>query len=600
MTRGGGEKRACGECENPLESGRTFFIRPRVARATESLFPALNAMPTSEFASSKRFDRVAFASRPTARALVLFLTVCVASVFSGCQTTKKVDLPKVVAEDATTPELCAAINANGEKIQSIYATNASIGVRNQPGWANCRLFFERPDKLRLVGTASIVGRVVDCGCDGEQFWFWSSFQNADELYYCKLDQYNDSSLSRVIPIDPTWFPEAFGVVSIQEDDVEDRSTSDGMILLTVKKKRADGVYRKRVYVEPRTAAIARQDVQNPSGETVISVVVKEQQYVKDPGVVMPRKLEIRCETTNETLIVDVGTPTLNDSSKLETAVFQRPTDIKATAVDVGASAASQNQASAEPATPATNFQAVRVETPGAQFAQNDQTPSSDQATSNDADAKAAVEQVALEQPTLAENESNASSGTGVVPFPSSVASTPPSDSTASNVAAAPIAIQPTKIASASAYAVVPDSGPEKLPVSDSTFARRIFDSRELQEAQSAISGVPLQPSTTANVGASRTPAGTNLGATNAASSTSNAATSNLDGASLGFGAAASANARVVANSGSVSSVPTTSALQNSTLQASPSVPEPPVAEEDLGASDDQSSLLDEFPAELPF
>ena len=194
-----------------------------------------------------------------------------------------------------------AINDNGSKIKSIYATNASIGVQNQPGWANCRLLYERPSKFRLVGTTGLLGRVVDCGCDGEKFWYWNSMQDSDSLYSCKIEEYSQTPLAEVIPVDPTWFPEALGIVEIKEEDLADepKKQSDGSILLTVNCKRQEGVYKKRIYVESGTAAITRQDVQNPQGETFISVLVTEPQLIESAGVVMPKKASIRCLRTGD-------------------------------------------------------------------------------------------------------------------------------------------------------------------------------------------------------------------------------------------------------------------------------------------------------------
>ncbi len=449
----------------------------------------------------RRFGvKSAICARARAVLFCSFAVLLATLLFSGCQTTKKVDLPKVVAEDATTGELCSAINANSAKIKSIYAPNASIGVINQPGWAKCQLFFDRPNKLRVVGTATLMGRVVDSGCDGGQFWFWSSFQNANELYYCKLDQYRGSSLAKLVPIDPTWFPEALGIVEIKEEDVEGRTTADGEILLTVKRQTNDGVYRKRVFIEPRTAAIQRQDVQDPQGETILSVIVREQQYVEAPGVVMPRRIEIRCESAGNgsgtinaatpTLLVDVGTPTLNDSSKMEASVFQRPTDVKATAVDLGAGGAKNSQANAV-APP--NFQPVR------------------NAGTNPPEPPIDAAKVASTQPSLDPGVRPASSvvakdasgnaatnNTGVVSFPSSVASTPPPP-LGSPAASAPVIVQPTQTGGAAVYAAVPAGGPQTMPTSDSAFAQRILNAQELQNAQSAITGVSaLQNANTTN------------------------------------------------------------------------------------------------------
>lgn len=264
----------------------------------------------------------------------------------GCSFHQKSKLPVVLKENPSAAELLAVVNQNGEKIQSFYSSNASVGVENEPGWASCQIAYQKPSNFRLIGTAAFAGRVVDCGCNDERFWFWNGFQSGDEIYYCRLDQYQGSAFARVLPIDPTWFPEAFGIVGIQDDEIVDGPTeqNDGSLLITSKKSRPDGVYLRRTYFDAKTAAILRQDVQNPNGETIVTVRCKESQYVETPGVVLPKRLEIFSPATNETLIVNLGTPTVNNLEKNVKNAFEQPTDLKATAIDLGerASAAAAN------------------------------------------------------------------------------------------------------------------------------------------------------------------------------------------------------------------------------------------------------------------
>ena len=267
---------------------------------------------------------------------------------AGCALTPKPKLPEVVGETPTFEELQTVVNANSSKIETIFTSDASIGVASTPGWAKCQIAFERPGNLRVVGSAPTMGRVVDVGCNDERFWFWCDFQNSDELYFCRLDQYQNSAAARVLPLDPTWFPEAFGVVELKDDELVDGPTpqSDGSLLVTLKKARQDGVYLKRVYFEPKTAAILRQDVQAPNGETIVSIRCKRSVYLDSPGVVLPQKLEIECPRTNDALIVDVGTPILNDSSKIAEKAFQQPTDLKAKAIDLAPTPANVPSATA--------------------------------------------------------------------------------------------------------------------------------------------------------------------------------------------------------------------------------------------------------------
>ncbi|MBR4834237.1 MAG: hypothetical protein IKU86_07900, partial [Thermoguttaceae bacterium] len=264
------------------------------------------------------------------------------ALLGGCAA-PKARLPEVVGDEPSFEELKTAVNANSAKIESIYSSDATIGAENAPGWATCQIAFERPGNLRVVGVALAMGRVVDVGCNDERFWFWSDFQNKEELYFCRRDQYPNSAAARVLPVDPTWFPQAFGVVELKDEELVDGPTrqADGSLLVTLKKPRPEGACLHRVYFEPKTAAILRQDVQNPEGDPIVSIVCKRSLYVEEPGVVLPQKLEINCPRGNASLIVDVGTPILNDSSKIASNAFEQPTDLKAKAVDLGAKPASQ-------------------------------------------------------------------------------------------------------------------------------------------------------------------------------------------------------------------------------------------------------------------
>ncbi|MBR2005959.1 MAG: hypothetical protein IJ991_17475 [Thermoguttaceae bacterium] len=289
--------------------------------------------------NAKRSKRVSFSDVLSLLLIELFFVPLFG--FVGCALAPKPKLPEVVGETPTFEELQTAVNANSSKIETIFASDASLGVVSTPGWAKCQIAFERPGNLRLVGSAPTMGRVVDVGCNEERFWFWSDFQNSDELYFCRHDQYQNSAAANVLPLDPTWFPEAFGLVELKDDELVDGPTrqEDGSLLVTTKKTRSDGVYLKRLYFEPKTAAILRQDVQAPSGETVVSIRCKRSVYLETPGVVLPQKLEIECPRADASLILDVGSPILNDSSKIADEAFKQPTDLKAKAIDLGAATA---------------------------------------------------------------------------------------------------------------------------------------------------------------------------------------------------------------------------------------------------------------------
>ena len=207
--------------------------------------PALDYR-TGERRATTLFGREVLRSRSWF-ALALFIALF--SLSLGCSSTPKANLPKVIGENPSSTDFIQAVNANTEKIRSIRVSNGRVGVRDEPGTANCSISFLREDKFRLVGSSSLMGgRVIDCGTDGQTFWFWNKLGGDDKVYTCANDRFRDSYLSEAFPVDPSWFPEALGYVRVNENDVVDgpRPIDDGNYFIRVKRPRPDGVYTERI------------------------------------------------------------------------------------------------------------------------------------------------------------------------------------------------------------------------------------------------------------------------------------------------------------------------------------------------------------------
>ena len=266
--------------------------------------------------------------RLTATALVALLMATFSIVLpSGCSSTPKVQLPKVLGANPSFSEFIGVVNKNTAKINSLHFPNARVGVATQYGSANCTISYDRPNKFRMVGvSSSLGGRFIDLGCTGSTFWYWTKDDDANSVYTCDLDKFVGSELARVLPLDPTWFPEALGIVTINEEDLLEAPTDnkDGTFRTKVKRPRPDGIYTEYIYFKPETAAIVRQDVQDPHGRTIVSVRCQNHQYVKDLDLVLPDSLIVDCIDANLKLDFSLREPIVNDSSKLLS--FEIPSD----------------------------------------------------------------------------------------------------------------------------------------------------------------------------------------------------------------------------------------------------------------------------------
>ena len=331
----------------------------------------------------------------------------------GCSATPKVKLPHVVGENPSARDLVQVVNQRYDRVKTLYVDNGSIGEISQPGTAKGTIFFVSPNKFRLIGTSAVMGgRVLDCGSDGQKFWFWNGLDSESKgnVYTCSVANFHSSELSRIFPLDPTWFPEALGVMKIDENDVlegpsvsrmGDASGSESLVM-KIKRQRPDGVYTERVYFEPLTAAVIRQDVQGPDGRTIATVRCKERQYIEAHDLALPRRVEISCPASNQTFTIDLGVPTVNGPE--DRVAFEVPRDVGARQVDLnGAAANNAPQTSAQTAVPVDNNSPT--------------SPPSSQATQSSQPSNIDASQIP-EHGKLSKNENTSNNG-GIVPFPTS-------------------------------------------------------------------------------------------------------------------------------------------------------------------------------------
>lgn len=253
----------------------------------------------------------------------LFCLVFLTGGIWGCKSTSP--LPTVLNNQPTLGDVEQAVNQNSAKIRSLQAPNASVGASNVPGWANCQIAYERPNRIRMTGTANMMGRVIDTGSNQEVFWYWNKFQDPQQLSWCHLRNLSKGSLAQAMPLDPSWLPEALGVVEIKAEDSPQGPTlqADGTLLVITRPNRNGITYTKYNYIDPKSAAVKRQDIQDAAGTLLVSAQCTEFQYDSAQSVVLPKKVVINLPLHNEKFNIDLGQMVVNSAS-IEAATFQMP------------------------------------------------------------------------------------------------------------------------------------------------------------------------------------------------------------------------------------------------------------------------------------
>ena len=272
--------------------------------------------------------------------------------FCGCSL-HKTPLPQVISASPTLDEVVNAVNNNSAKVNSLVAEDGSLGVSSSPWTAKCRMAYRRDSNLRIVGNLNMVGPVVDFGSDGNIFWFWFKNQEPNQISYCKLSEYADSSMRDQIPVDPNWFPEALGVLKIDPAEVIEGPVvnRDNTIKLVLKRTRSEGDYFVYLCLESKTAAIRRIDVRSPVTNEILTVETDDSQLDPEYNVVLPKKITISRSSVKDRYFIDFGTIRVNSPDAPLAFSPPKPEELGAPLVDIGPNANTRNVSSSPVARP---------------------------------------------------------------------------------------------------------------------------------------------------------------------------------------------------------------------------------------------------------
>ena len=276
---------------------------------------------------------------------VLAVCFCFALLLGcgGCSL-RKVQLPEVMKANPSLDEVINAVNANSARVNALTSEDGTLGVSSSPWTARCRMAFRRNSNIRLVGNLNMVGPVVDVGSDGDIFWFWFKNQEPNQISYCKLDEYAQSTMRDQIPVDPAWFPESLGIMKIDPADVVEGPVvdRDSTVKLVLKRTRPEGDYFEYLYLESKTAAVKRLDVRSPVTDEILSVAYDDYQIDPDYNVVLPKKVTISRSSVKDRLFIDLGTLRVNPSELSLAFSPPDPSELGAPLVDIGPNAKKQN------------------------------------------------------------------------------------------------------------------------------------------------------------------------------------------------------------------------------------------------------------------
>ena len=224
--------------------------------------------------------------------------------------------PQVLPEAATREQIIAAVNANSSRVRSITATNASITIADTMNLPilTANIAAERPNRVRITAGTAITGQEMDLGSNDQLFWMWVRRNQPPAAYFCRHDQFANSAIRQMMPVEPKWLLSAMGMSDIDPATVVDGPLprSDGTVEIRSVLPSVSGNLQRVTVIDARRAWVVEQHVYDPSGRTLLaSTVAETHQYYPAEQVSLPQRISLRLPTAGTALKIDMGTVQIN-------------------------------------------------------------------------------------------------------------------------------------------------------------------------------------------------------------------------------------------------------------------------------------------------
>ena len=234
-------------------------------------------------------------------------------------------IPQVLLPAATLDQIVSAVNDNTARARSGVASQAYLTVPGVPRLST-DLAFEAPRHFRLKAGTGITGDELDVGMNDELFWLWARRGVPPALYFCRLDQFANSSARRIMPVEPEWLVEALGLPTFRPDEEHQGPVSVGAGRLEIRSRRrsALGDMTKITIVDAERALVLAQHLYDAQGQLIASATTSN--HIRDglSGVNMPRQIELQLPTTQLKLRIDVVDWQINSLGPQHADIWAKP------------------------------------------------------------------------------------------------------------------------------------------------------------------------------------------------------------------------------------------------------------------------------------
>jgi hypothetical protein len=256
------------------------------------------------------------------------LLVWVSASGAGCpqilqQYTQPV--PRALPPKASLTQIVDVINQNSARVQSLSTTRATVTTPGAPT-LDATIAFQRPRSFRLLG--SKFGPQVDLGSNDDLLWFWIKQAQPPAMFFVRHDQFATSSARQIIPVEPEWLIEAFGVVTFDPAlDQIDGPFPVGNNRVEIKSRsRVPGKGMSRItIIDDSRGIVLEEHLYDPQGTRLATAVLSKHFHDPASGATLPRHVEIQWPSAQFNLSVDMADLHVNQLPADPRQFFAKPT-----------------------------------------------------------------------------------------------------------------------------------------------------------------------------------------------------------------------------------------------------------------------------------
>jgi len=251
---------------------------------------------------SVSFSRLArWTNSPTALVSLLAGLVWVATG-AGCQgwgtgRTPLAPVPVAFTAPPQSQDLFAVVNRRTQAVRQLQA-ETTVGISGLPAKLSGSLILERPQRLRLkVSPLGMDSLGADIGSNEQQFWVWvkSGGVLADSvLLYANHQEYAQSQVAAVMPLEPRWITDALGLVTFEPQGqyVGPTTRADGRLEVRAWEQTARGPVASLMVFDAKTGLLKQKSLYDPQGSLIGYCDIGNYQYFSEVDAAIPVEMTL--------------------------------------------------------------------------------------------------------------------------------------------------------------------------------------------------------------------------------------------------------------------------------------------------------------------